>query len=176
MPIFLRGPHGLAEKLVGPLGVGALGGEVVGRLVIDGVDRLEVDEVDDLDGPGGPRLDRLELFGLDDHVLAATDVVALHDVGVVDLFAGPLVDPLVADPVGRPFLELVEVDGLVLGGRIEAHRDADQAEAQGSGPDCPRHGMLLSAPALGETGTHQSISTDTREPGLSCPAPAAAAL
>ena len=50
--------------------------------------------------------------------------------GPRDLLTGPLVDLLVADPVGRPLLELVEVDALVRRGRIQADGDVHQSETE----------------------------------------------
>jgi hypothetical protein len=44
----------------------------------------------------------------------------LNDVVAVDFLAGALVDAAVADPVGGAAPQLVEVDGVVLGGGAEA--------------------------------------------------------
>src|SRR6202034_1740784 len=61
------------------------------------------------------------------------------------LLARPLVDLLVADAVGGPFLELVEMDALVGGRRGEPDRDVDQAEAERPLPDRACHGDKLPA-------------------------------
>ncbi|MGY4386709.1 hypothetical protein ACVWXB_000008 [Streptomyces sp. TE12347] len=50
-------------------------------------------------GLGAARSDLVEFLRLDQDVFRA-GVVALDDVAEVDLFAGPFVDPSVADPVG----------------------------------------------------------------------------
>jgi len=76
-----------------------LGGEVVRRLVEDGVDLVEVDEVGDLDGLRTVRLRRRQLLVAQDDVLAAAEVHALDNVRCLDLLAGPLIHLLVADAV-----------------------------------------------------------------------------
>ena len=75
---------------------------------------------------------------------AAAEVVALHDVVVVDLVAGSLVDLLVPDAVGGALFELVEVDRFVLRRRVEADRDVDQPEAERPLPDRACHQNLFS--------------------------------
>ena len=69
----------------------------------------------------------------------ACDAVARH------LVARPLVDLLVADAVGGPFLELVEVDALVGGRRVQPDRDVDQAEAERPLPDRACHGRQITS-------------------------------
>src|SRR5713226_5508993 len=53
--------------------------------------------------------------------------------------AGSLVDPLVADPVRCPGLELIEVDRFVLGRAVQGDGYVDQAKGHGACPDSPRH-------------------------------------
>src|SRR6266702_874929 len=86
--------HGLEQQPVRLLGRLAVGRQVIGVLVVDGVDLVEVDEVADVDG-----LRRLgsvgrELVGVDHHVLTLLDLVSLDDVRVVDLPARLLGHPL----------------------------------------------------------------------------------
>jgi hypothetical protein len=69
-----------------------VGHEVVGVVVEDRVDLLEVDEVLDVDGAGPLGVERLELLRRDDHVAVLRELVALHDVVVGDLVAGVRVD------------------------------------------------------------------------------------
>ena len=114
--------HGLAQQRVGLVGARALGGEVVAGPEVDGVDVGLVDEVGDLDLTRLLRLGRLELLLGEDDVLAAPEVESAHDAVLRDLLAGPLVDLLVADAVRRPLFELVEVDALVRGGRVQRRR------------------------------------------------------
>ena len=112
--------HGPAQEGVGLVGALPLGGQVVAGAEEDRVDVDQADEIGDLDLARLLRLGRLELLLGEDDVLAAAEVVALDDPVLGDLLAGPLVDLLVADPVGRPLLKLVEVDALVRRGRVQA--------------------------------------------------------
>ena len=70
----------------------------------------------------------------------------LHDPVLRDLLAGPLVDLLVADPVRRPLLELVEVDALVRRGRVQADGDVHQSETEGPLPDRAWHVQQNTSP------------------------------
>ena len=133
------GVHDLSQKLVGLGGRLTLRRQVVGRPEVDGVDLMEIDEIGDLDEPRLLRLSRLQLFVAQDHVLPAAQVEAPDDVAVVDLLAGPLVHLSVANPVAGAGLELVEVDGLVLGGGVDADRNVDQTEVERALPNCPCH-------------------------------------
>jgi len=87
MPIFLCWRHGLAQQLVGALGVVTLRGEVVSRLVVDRIDGFEVDEVDDLNGAGRAWFDRLELSGLT-MTYSPRRCHSLYDLGVLHFVAG----------------------------------------------------------------------------------------
>ena len=130
--------HHVGEEAVG-LGVVLVGNEVVRLLEEDRVDVGEVDEVLDLDLAGRLRLERGDLLGLDHHVLAGLELVALHDPVVRDLFARLLRHPPQADAGAGAFFELVEAD--VLGPRRGDHPDrhGDEAEADRSGPNCVGH-------------------------------------
>ena len=73
--------------------VGLLGGlvgrhEPVGLLVVDRVDRRQVDEVGDLDGSRRAGPQRSDLLGVEGHVAAGLDLVAEGDVALVDLLTG----------------------------------------------------------------------------------------
>jgi hypothetical protein len=59
---------------------------------------------------------------------------AAHDVFLVDLAAGALVDALVADRIHAALVQPVEVDAAVAGSRMQAYRDMHQAEADGAFP------------------------------------------
>ena len=138
--------HGPAQQGVRLVGTGALGGQVVAGPEEDRVDVGQADEVGDLDLARLLRLGGLELLLGEDDVLAPAEVEPPHDAVLRDLLAGPLVDLLVADPVGRPLLELVEVDALVRGGRVQADGDVHQPEAEGALPDRAWHAQQNTSP------------------------------
>ena len=133
------GVHGLPEQGVRPGVLVAGRGQPVGAVEVDRVDLVEVDEVGDLQRPGPAGRHRVQLVGLDDHVLAVADVGTLHDLVELDLAPGALVDPLVAHPVGGAALELVEVDRVVLGRAEHPDRDRHQPERDRPRPDRPGH-------------------------------------
>ena len=134
--------HGRQQEGVGALGAVAVGGEVVGVLEVDRVDLVEGDEVLDVDGPGGPRLELLELLRVDHHVMALGQLVAFHDLLGCDLPASLLRHLLVADTgVGLVF-ELVEVQVLLFHGGVDLHGYVHQPEADGARPDRSRHRSL----------------------------------
>ena len=62
-------------------------------------------------------------------------LVALDDLGVVDLFPVDRAHPLVADPAAVRLVELVEPEALRLGGRIHPDGDGDQPEGDRPLPD-----------------------------------------
>jgi len=136
-----------AQQFVDLLILLAAGGEVVGAVEVDRLDPVEVDEFGDLDRLGAAGRDLVELVRLDDHVLASVEFVALDDVGAVDFLAGALVDAAVADAVGGAALQLVEVDGVILGGGVKADGNRDQAECDHACPDGPRHDRPPSRPS-----------------------------
>jgi hypothetical protein len=84
----------------------------------------------------------LDLLVAQDDVLAVGLLDSLDDVVAIDLLAGALVDPLVADRIHRPLVEPVEVDADLLRRRVEADRNVDQAEADGAFPDDSWHAVL----------------------------------
>jgi hypothetical protein len=143
-------------------GIGVLalvaGAEVVGALVEVGIDLAEGDEVVDLDAArlrAGRRRDLL-VGQLDP--LAPAHLVALDDVVVVDLLVVLGADAPVLDRAAVLGVDLAEVDGLGLGGRVDLDRHGHEAEGDGAVPDRARgHGRCLptvpvfeamSAPAL----------------------------
>jgi hypothetical protein len=93
----------------GLLGDRAVGGEVVGAVGIDRVDVAGVDEAVDVHGLGGLDLDLVQLLGRDDDVLVLLELVALHQVGAVDLAQlGVMV--LLLHAVQRVLVQKVEGD------------------------------------------------------------------
>ena len=84
-----------------------------------------------------------QLLGLDDHVAAAAEVVALDDVVVVDLLAVDRADPLLLIRAAIGVVQLVEADVLRRGRRDQLDRHVDQPEADRSAPDCSGHGAIV---------------------------------
>jgi hypothetical protein len=124
----------LPQQRVG-LGAGRLGLEVVGLLEQHRVDLIAGDELLDRDLPRRRRRQLGQVVvGEDDH-LAVLGLVALGDVGVGDLLAVDRADPLVLDPAPVLGVHLAERHVVALGRRVELHRDADQAERDGTLPD-----------------------------------------
>src|SRR5690606_23525710 len=69
------------------------------------------------------------------HHLAGGQLISLGDVGVGHLLAVDRTDPPVADAPAVGAVDLVEGHVLLLGGRIELHRDHDQPEGDRARPD-----------------------------------------
>jgi hypothetical protein len=61
-----------------------VGGEVVGGLVVDGIDRRERHELGDLDRPRRLALEVLELFRREDGELVLAHIEAAHQLAAVD--------------------------------------------------------------------------------------------
>ena len=91
----------------------------------------------------------LEVLVGEDDDLAVGQLVALGDVAVLDLFAVDRADPLVLDPSAVGGVHLVEADVLVLGGGVQLHADADEAERHGPAPDRSHAAPSRRAPARG---------------------------
>src|SRR5262249_57190897 len=71
----------------------------------------------------------------EDDQFAAAKVVPLGDVVVVDLLAADRAGAPVADPAAVFRVYLVEPNVLLLGGRVQLHRDRHQPEGDRSLPD-----------------------------------------
>jgi hypothetical protein len=103
----------------------------------------------------------------EDHQLAVAGLVALGDVGVVDLLAAHAAGALVPDPAAVLAVYLVEPDIVLLGCREQPDRHVDQPEGHGTLPDRPhcdesslprsaRSGtMKRMRPMLASAGTHR---------------------
>ena len=131
----VRGLERLPQQRVG-LGAGLLRLEVVGLLEQHRVDLVTGHELLDADLATAVRRELLHvLVGEDDH-LAVLGLVALGDVGVLDFLAVQAAGPLVLDPPAVLRMDLAERDVLALRGGVQLHRDADQAEGDGTLPDC----------------------------------------
>ena len=96
-----------------------------------------------LDLAPGRQRQLVEVLVGEDDDLAVGQLVALGDVAVLDLFAVDRADPLVLDPAAVGGVHLVEADVLVLGGRVQLHADADQAERHGPAPDRSHAALFL---------------------------------
>src|SRR4029077_5801615 len=126
--------EGLGEQPVG-LDAGRFGRQVVRLLEIDGIDLIERNEGDDVHGPDAVGGDPLELLVAEDDVPVLLVLVTLDDLVVGNLFLVEGEHPLVADPAVAGGMELVELEALLLDGREQADRDADEAEGDGPVPD-----------------------------------------
>jgi hypothetical protein len=109
--------------------------EVVGLGVEDRVDLVRADELLDLDQARSLAGRGLQLLVLEHHELALGDLVALHDLLVRDLLVLLRADPLVLDPRAVVLVDLVEVHGPVLGGRVDLHGHEDARERDRPVPD-----------------------------------------
>ena len=96
MATLLVARHGLDEQRVGLAGT-RLGHHVVGVLVVDGIDLVEVDELLDVDRVRGLGVERGQLVGVDHHVLARRDLVALDDLVVGHFLVLFGAEPLLRD-------------------------------------------------------------------------------
>ena len=109
----------LAQQPVGALAA-LVGAEVVDLLEVDPVDLGERDELDDVDGVGGLLVERLDLLGREDDVLALGELVALgHLVPLHDLVVLGA-DVLLLQPGAALLVQHVEADaGGGLAGGVE---------------------------------------------------------
>ena len=106
------------------------GGDEIGALEIARIDVGGVDELDEIDGLLALELDRLDLLGLERHVGVVVDLVALDDVGAVDL-ADALHRLGVVDAPARGLVDLPEADlGFAFHRVVELDGDGDEGEAQ----------------------------------------------
>src|SRR5262249_47484735 len=108
-----RGLPGLAQSLADHdiAFAGLLVGrqQIIGALVIALVDFGGIDELNEIDGPLAFETHGLELFRLEEDVGVALDLVALDDVGGLDL-TDPGHHPLIFDPLAGRLVNLVEPD------------------------------------------------------------------
>ena len=119
------------------------GSDVISGPVVDRVDLIEVDKVGDLDQLGFLGLRRVEFMIGQQDVLPTTEVVPFDDLRRGNLDAGAFIDLLLPDPVRCPLFKLVEVDRLVLCGRVEADRDIHQAEVERTLPNGSSHVPII---------------------------------
>jgi hypothetical protein len=134
----LRSLHGIVHE---PVGIGAVVARTqVIRAVVEhridlgrGHELLELDQVRALAGGG------VDLLLVEQHVLAAAQLVAAGDLLVGHLLALLGADPLLLDlsSVGR--VNLMEVHALVLGRGMDLDRDRGEAERDRAVPDRSRH-------------------------------------
>jgi hypothetical protein len=74
------------------------------------------------------RSEAVEVVGVDGDVPPRVELVAELDLVVVDLASALLGHLLVPDPCARALLQLVEVDAVVVDGRVGLHGDVDEPE------------------------------------------------
>ena len=106
-----------------------VGAEVVGLREIDRIDLRLREELGDVDALRRPLLERLQLLLGEEDVLAARELVALHDLVAGD---APLVlrtEELLLNPAAALPVQHVEADLFArFGGRKELHRNRDETE------------------------------------------------
>ena len=126
------------------LGHRSVGRQVIGRILVDHVDRVFIDEGLDVHRVVGFDPDRIEVGVLDDDVLLVLVFVALDQVRALDQ-AELRIDRLHVDAVVGLLVQLIEGDALARAGcRIEPHRAAHQTQLEVALPTCSgRHACLL---------------------------------
>ena len=77
---------------------------------------------------------------------AVAVVIGLVDVGVVDDFAADFALALIPDAPAIRVVHLMERDVMVFGGAVDPDRNVDEAEGDGTGPNCS-HAPIASATA-----------------------------
>src|SRR5262249_48707402 len=95
----------------------AVGNEIVGTIEIQLVDFFLRHELVDLDCALALDGDRLKLFGLNLDILAFANLVALDDVGRIDLVAGLGIHLSVFDAIAGLLIDLIEANLLSFGAR-----------------------------------------------------------
>ncbi len=140
----VRLPDRLAQQGVG-LGRRLVGLEVVGPLQHHRVDLLARHELVDRDLTAARGGQLGEVLVVEDHHLAVTGLVALGDVGVLDLLAVDAADPLVLDPAAVLGVDLTERDVVALRRGVEPHRHTHETERDCTLPDGPHRRSPLYA-------------------------------
>jgi hypothetical protein len=120
--------------------------EVVRAVVGDRIDLLGANELLELDQARARAGGRVDLLLAEDHVLAAPQLVPLGDLLVGNLLAVLGADPLLLDPGSVGCVDLVKVDGLVLGRRVHLDRQHRQAERDRAVPDRAWHRFRVASP------------------------------
>jgi hypothetical protein len=111
-----------------------LGNDIIGPLVISGVDLPFIDELNQVDRFLAFQLEGLDFFRLKRHVDIGLDLIALDDVAVVNR-SDTGDDLLVFDPLARRFVNLIEGDlRLAIHCRIEVDVDRDELQAEKASP------------------------------------------
>ena len=120
----------LADDAVA-LGRLLVGGEhVIGPLEKARIDLRLVDALDEIDGAPALETDGLDLLGLEQHIDLRLDLIALDDVGILDL-ADPGHGSLIAHALAGRFVNLIEADlGSGLDRRIDLDSNRHQRQAQ----------------------------------------------
>ena len=126
--------HGRQQQAI-RLGAPVVGHQVVRAVEEQRVDVVEPDEVLDVDGVRRLGIERLQLLGLDQHIVAGRDFVALDDLVVGDLLVLLRAVPLLVDPGAVRLVQLVEPHVLLAHRGEQLHRHVDQPEADRAAPN-----------------------------------------
>ena len=123
----------LAQQCIDAL-TALVGHEEIGRVEVVRRDRVARDEGLYVDGPRRFDVRSPEVLVREHHVFALLIFISFDDVIPVHHLAGGLVVALVADGREVALVEQIEIDGPRARGGVQAHRDVDQAEADGAVP------------------------------------------
>src|SRR5579884_686327 len=143
----VRGLERVAQHDIGFLGEIVGGDHVIGLVEIHRVDAVIVDELDQVERLAALELDALDLLGVEEDVVAFRDLIALHDLVLVD-GTDARDDLFVFDPLARRLVDLMELDlGAASRGGIEFDRDRHQRQPDLPSPDRTRSHQTLSLPS-----------------------------
>src|SRR5262249_25182345 len=126
------------------------------------------DEALDVDRPARLDRHRVEVLVREDDVAVLLHLESLDDMLEGDLLAVLLADALVTDPAAVLVVELVELQPLLLGRRVDRNRDRHEAEGDGPFP----HGSWHRSPPWDgphAAGTVSVAAADDTAAARSCP-------
>jgi hypothetical protein len=138
--------------------------QVVGAVVVDRVDLLQVDELLDVDRLRARERHRLEVRFLDHHELALGELPALDELVRLDVALVERAPALLLDRRAALAMERPEGHVLALLRHGEPDRDVDQAEVDGAVPDRSHEEKSLPGPGIFALGPEPPAQTTRRAP------------
>ena len=130
----VRALHRLDQQRV-RLRRAAIGHQVVGALVIDGIDLRQIDEVLDLDRLVGAGVERFQLLARHRDVSSLAELEALDDVLPGNFLTFDAAHALLLDTPAVLVVQHVEAHFLVAHRRHGLHGDVHEPEVDRAGPD-----------------------------------------
>ncbi len=130
--------HGLGEQLVGFFSL-LLRTEIVRAFEIDRIDGAQRHELKNLHGVALRRLQPVQLVRIDADILILGDFVAFHQFFVLHLALTRGAVPLLFDSAAAGRMQLVEVNVLLVDGRVDSYWDSHQAEGDMRRFELPSH-------------------------------------